>query len=62
MIGISISHYTLMLIRRIDIKVAIESLYDDTTGEAETYWAINNIATNPVGLTVDQGAVVNTNL
>ena len=43
-------------------KIIIESLYDNTTGEAETYWAINNIATNPVGLTVDQGAVVNTNL
>ena len=43
-------------------KIIIESVYDETVGEAETYWAVNNIATNPTGLTVDQGAVVNTNL
>lgn len=43
-------------------KIIIESAYDETTGESETYWAINNIATNPAGLTVDQGATVNTNL
>jgi len=50
------------IVRANRYKIIIESVYDTLESyDVESYWAINNIATNPTQIGIDQAKVINTN-